>query len=945
MGSTNKNNKKLKEEDLELDSNEEESKEDSEGSAYQNIRDLEEEEEQEEQEEEEEHPENIEELEELEELEEEIESTSSILGTGIISNLLTDTKENKISTTLQDLEYGKYAAEKFIEDLILENTYENNLCSDISKIDLIKDFTQEKQKLEKITDIFIDNIMLCKLFSKKEGTGRYLHKDIIGFWNTRIRKICLDLNIKVVPHSVKCKNPILYGGKETIHARKAFKELTDERPEIISNFLKQTGLEKEDLKDCYIGIFKLELADENFNTIHTKLKKLETELSKYENQIYIKDIDSTIDYAGTFSKEKIIGHLLEIDNFYMEGCGDIPTDTEEEIYIIMDNNKAVSKGTLTFLEFKNNKLLNRYKIYNKAFAQFSSPGVANTCGTHLMDFLHCPDARLNETFKNPKAKEQGITRLEITHYRNTILEKEEMEEHLNFLYSIINKEIFYHVPIANLWKNLAELIINNLIVVNRKARLLYIVYYVNLETKKIIGIKYKIPLAWEEEHINKCLLYVISNFSYEVLPCYLLEIHNTYKEDYNEHFKKFMRNKKEKINQTFRNLEMGLTITNIELTLKKYQKPQGETQLARNNYIYGCVEEVKNLDIEEAGLKGTDFIKWYVLKCKGNIGHKPKYNINKIDSTKKVISTLSRYKREKKLLEKQKILLQEEYINNNKTDIENAREEYKRLKEQYKKIEQEKEAINQNIKDVKNVLKGNALSLKDLDGNKITVKAFLKRYRRDETEILIILREEDNKAYYAPNYLITIINNSIKNTPFIDYGDNIYGNDKFKSIITVIKDGFLSNGVTKWKARTYINENLKKDITIPTLETKKRKLKEKISNISIQKLHLNKDFKLKESEKFDSLELNKEYKITHLGTHTTRKADKERFYFKVEGSDKIYRTNIFMDEYLQNKENSILLKFKTLDLSYNYQTRTKELKILPTKTDKKNKINDIIFNQ
>jgi hypothetical protein len=91
------------------------------------------------------------------------------------------------------------------------------------------------------------------------------------------------------------------------------------------------------------------------------------------------------------------------------------------------------------------------------------------------------------------------------------------------------------------------------------------------------------------------------------------------------------------------------------------------------------------------------------------------------------------------------------------------------------------------------------------------------------------------------------------------------------------------------------------------------------------------------------LELDKEYTITHLTKHTLR--EKERFYFKVEGSDKIYRTNIFMEEYLKNLTNPLLLKFKTLNLKYNTHTKHKELEIKPTKTDKKNKIQDIIFNR
>ena len=108
-----------------------------------------------------------------------------------------------LQTTLKDMEYGTYESNKLIEDLIFENTHDNNLCSDISAIDLTKYFTHKEQKLTPLTDIFIDNIMLFKLFKHTDGHGQYLHKDILSTWNSKIRRICDELDIKVVPYSVK----------------------------------------------------------------------------------------------------------------------------------------------------------------------------------------------------------------------------------------------------------------------------------------------------------------------------------------------------------------------------------------------------------------------------------------------------------------------------------------------------------------------------------------------------------------------------------------------------------------------------------------------------------------------------------------------------------------------------------------------------------------------
>ena len=128
--------------------------------------------------------------------------------------------------------------------------------------------------------------MLFKLFSYKDGKGKYLYKDVLSTWNTRVRRICKECDILVVPHSVKFKKPAIYGGKAEAQTRKSFNEVTQANPDIINNFIRQHNLTKDELNKCFIGVIKLELADENFKTIYNKLKRLERELSSYENQIF-----------------------------------------------------------------------------------------------------------------------------------------------------------------------------------------------------------------------------------------------------------------------------------------------------------------------------------------------------------------------------------------------------------------------------------------------------------------------------------------------------------------------------------------------------------------------------------------------------------------------------------------------------------------------------------
>lgn len=48
------------------------------------------------------------------------------------------TNTYKLETTLQDMGYGKHYSLKVIEDLVLDNVGDNNICSDIRGIDVCK---------------------------------------------------------------------------------------------------------------------------------------------------------------------------------------------------------------------------------------------------------------------------------------------------------------------------------------------------------------------------------------------------------------------------------------------------------------------------------------------------------------------------------------------------------------------------------------------------------------------------------------------------------------------------------------------------------------------------------------------------------------------------------------------------------------------------------------
>ena len=75
------------------------------------------------------------------------------------------------------------------------------------------------------------------------------------------------------------KKHVFYAGNEYAQTRHNFQDLVAEKPHILNNFKQQHNLHDDQLSKCYIGLIKLELADEFAYKINSKLKKS----SKYQS--------------------------------------------------------------------------------------------------------------------------------------------------------------------------------------------------------------------------------------------------------------------------------------------------------------------------------------------------------------------------------------------------------------------------------------------------------------------------------------------------------------------------------------------------------------------------------------------------------------------------------------------------------------------------------------
>ena len=107
-----------------------------------------------------------------------------------------------------------YTASKLTEWFMLETLYNSNLLTDIKGTNYNKYTLEKHQKLVPLTPMFCNNIMLFTIVGQEQTHTRnkvvMLQEDLCSIYNTLIRKVFKDNNIKIVPHSVKCKKIIAY---------------------------------------------------------------------------------------------------------------------------------------------------------------------------------------------------------------------------------------------------------------------------------------------------------------------------------------------------------------------------------------------------------------------------------------------------------------------------------------------------------------------------------------------------------------------------------------------------------------------------------------------------------------------------------------------------------------------------------------------------------------
>lgn len=120
--------------------------------------------------------------------------------------------------------------------------------------------------------------------------------------------------------------------------------------------------------------FKIACADEEYGDV---LKFLRSDEYSVRN-IFLKDIDVTMEYSGSFNKEEVMQTLTNTQGFRLQGTGEEGTRT------ILDNSHQVGNNCLTYMETVDH-VTTRCKIYNKMVQMLESKSVRDKVGQHWKD--------------------------------------------------------------------------------------------------------------------------------------------------------------------------------------------------------------------------------------------------------------------------------------------------------------------------------------------------------------------------------------------------------------------------------------------------------------------------------------------------------------------------------------------------------------------------------
>ena len=344
---------------------------------------------------------------------------------------------------------------------VLEALIRANALNCTGKIDYNKYGTLDCVGFKNVSEKFVDNFLFGVLvpdYDTKE--------------NKKIRK-----NTFVGSQNVKIRELLNANGLEKCNVKAIhFVEVGTPQIEMLEK-MAHVKIDKE-VKTYYEQIFKIACPNNDYGLVMNFLREID--YNKYG--FFLKDIDITMDYSGSFDKYKCIDHLTTLEDFREQGS---IKNGEQYPRTIVDNDTEVGKNCLTWME-KIDGYTTRQKIYNKVVQMLECKSVRSNVGAHWKDWVCQKGTRLANA--RDQAKDRGLTRAEVTFYiQQGIPEEGIIDTVLEQIFKYIPKEMVYSTSYADTWKAYCNTFKHSLVCIDRSRDIGICVYTYNQETGNVSG--------------------------------------------------------------------------------------------------------------------------------------------------------------------------------------------------------------------------------------------------------------------------------------------------------------------------------------------------------------------------------------------------------------------------------------------------------------------------
>ena len=375
----------------------------------------------------------------------------------------------------------------------------------------------------------------------------------------------------------------------------------------------------DDKEPSAVFRYKVDTSELPIEMVLGNLEKLERSLEERGFGLY--SIDYTRDFGGTMNYSGLEKYFSEELNFCYASPDTYLCKLQEGEQYIVDVTHSTGRNVFKYMR-RTPECVLKTKLYNKIVCNFEAGEVSKQFGSHICEYVACPNKHLEKTFSHPIVLKNGVTRLEVS-----ILGFDPKKDYSNVLENefrlLEDKPIFHIQPGTRQWENLAEKIDRSLVVADRTTGNIYHAWFGNSMTKKTAGVCISTTdkVRQTDKEWENAIHWSISSFGWNELPIFSFEISMGLEED----------GKK------------SVSISPLECWMK-----QGPTILTPSS---SPTQVFKNKSLPMERLPDTKNIRWILRMKKESqrIGTKPiPWPIYGIP-TSRSISTLSRNRREKKI--------------------------------------------------------------------------------------------------------------------------------------------------------------------------------------------------------------------------------------------------------------------------------------------------------